>query len=91
MPGRDNPRRVFCAGLRACGRAPSKRDSSHGLLVPAKGSDVAKEIDEQVRMIRGRALGQAIDSAPTAGKAHRGEVESLFSPVIIRRSFDPSP
>jgi hypothetical protein len=24
-PGRDNPRRFFCAGLRACVRAPSKK------------------------------------------------------------------
>jgi hypothetical protein len=29
MPGRDTPRRVFCMGLRACVRAPSKSDSSH--------------------------------------------------------------
>jgi hypothetical protein len=41
-----------------------------GQLVLPKGSDVAKEIDEYVRIIRGRALAKGIDSAPTtAGKA----------------------
>ena len=40
-----------------------------GELVPAKGSDVAKEIDEYVRIIRGRALEKVINSAATAGKA----------------------
>jgi hypothetical protein len=51
-PRPDNPRRVFCAVLRAGVR-----------------SDVAKEIAEHVRIIRGRALAKGIDSAPTAGKA----------------------
>jgi hypothetical protein len=32
-------------------------------------SDVAKEIAEHVRIIRGRALAKGIDSAPIAGKA----------------------
>ena len=40
-----------------------------GRLVLPKGSDVAKETDEYVRIIRGRASEQGIDSAPTAGKA----------------------
>jgi hypothetical protein len=40
-----------------------------GQLVPPKGSDVAKEIDEYVRIIRDRALTKGIDSAPIAGKA----------------------
>jgi len=51
-PRPDNPRRVFCVGLRACVR-----------------SGVAKEIDEHVRIIRGRALAKGIDNAPTVGKA----------------------
>jgi len=40
-----------------------------GELVLPKGSDVANEIDEYVRIIRGRALEKVIDSAPAAGKA----------------------
>jgi hypothetical protein len=40
-----------------------------GQLVPPEGSDVAKEIDEYVRIIRGRALAKGIESAPAARRA----------------------
>jgi len=40
-----------------------------GQLVLPKGSNVAKEIDEYVRIVCGQALEKGIDSAPTAGKA----------------------
>jgi hypothetical protein len=40
-----------------------------GQLVLPRGSDVAKEIDEYVRIIRGRALAKRIENATPAGRA----------------------